>query len=140
VEAALERCDVTELRERDVGTLSGGELQRVRIARALAQEPAALALDEPTSSLDIRHEMSILRLLRESVEGGMTVLLVTHHLDLAGRFADRMILLHDGRVAAEGPPDDVLRSDVLSRVYGWPVEVSPDTVAGTPRVTPLDGP
>ena len=138
VEAALERCDVAALRDRDVGTLSGGELQRVRIARALAQEPAALALDEPTSSLDIRHEMSILRLLRRSVDGGMTVLLVTHHLDLAGRFADRMLLLDDGRVAAEGPPDDVLRSEVLTGVYRWPLEVGRDEVTGSPRVTPLD--
>ena len=139
VEAALERCDVSDLRERDVGTLSGGELQRVRIARALAQEPAALALDEPPSSLDIRHEMSILQLLRRSVDQGMTVLLVTHHLDLAGRFADRLLLLDGGRVAAEGVPPEVLRSDVLSRVYGWPVEVEDDPLTGTPRVTPLDG-
>lgn len=138
VEAALERCDVTTFRDRDVGTLSGGELQRVRIARALAQEPAALALDEPTSSLDIRHEMSIMRLLRESVDGGMTVLLVTHHLDLAGRFADRMLLLDQGRVAAEGTPAEVLRSDVLTRVYRWPVEVGTDVVTGTPTVRPLD--
>jgi iron complex transport system ATP-binding protein len=139
VDAALERCDVAHLRDRDVGTLSGGELQRVRIARALAQVPSALALDEPTSSLDIRHEMSILKLLRDSVDQGMTVLLVTHHLDLAGRFADRMLLLHGGRVAAEGTPGEVLRSDVLTRVYGWPVEVGDDPVSGSPRITPLDG-
>jgi iron complex transport system ATP-binding protein len=87
---ALVRCDVADLAARDVTTLSGGEVQRVRIARALAQEPSALVLDEPTASLDIRHEMSILQLLRTSADGGMTVLLITHHINLAARFADRV--------------------------------------------------
>lgn len=137
VESALARCDAGHLKDRSVQTLSGGELQRVRIARALAQEPRALALDEPTASLDIRHEMGILELLRESAERGITVLLVTHHLELAGRFADRMLLLDDGRVAAEGPPRDVLRGDVLSRVYGWPLTVADDSTTGSPRITPL---
>lgn len=140
VEGALERCDALHLRERDVATLSGGELQRIRIARALAQEPRALALDEPTASLDIRHEMAILHLLRDQVRQGITVLLVTHHLDLAGRFADRLLLLAGGRVAAEGPPDEVLQADILSDVYGWPVAVEPDPVTGSPRVTPLEPP
>lgn len=139
VEEALATCDALHLRDRDAGTLSGGELQRVRIARALAQEPAALALDEPTSSLDIRHQMSILSLLRASADRGLTVLLITHDLDLAGRFADRLLLLHQGGVAAEGRPDEVLRKEILDRVYDWPVEVERDPVTGTPRVTPLSG-
>ena len=134
---ALEECDVTELAERDVMTLSGGELQRVRIARALAQEPRALVLDEPTASLDIRHEMAILELLRSSADAGMTVLVVTHGLDLAARFADRMLLLAKGRVAAEGVPGDVMRSEVLEAVYRWPIAVQEDPATGTPRVTPL---
>ena len=128
---------MTELVARDVGTLSGGERQRVRIARALAQEPTALVLDEPTASLDIHHEMAILELLRESTDQGMTVLLVTHGLDLAARFADRVLLLSKGRVAAEGVPEDVLRADVLEEVYRWPVAVQRDPSTGTPRVTPL---
>ena len=139
VAAALERCDVTDLVERDVTTLSGGEMQRVRIARALAQEPRALALDEPTASLDVRHEMSILELLRASADGGLTVVLVTHHLNLAARFADRILLLDRGRVAAEGAPRDVFVEDVLERVYGWPLRVDEDPVAGAPRVVPLPG-
>ncbi|MBW3535714.1 MAG: heme ABC transporter ATP-binding protein [Gemmatimonadetes bacterium] len=139
VAAALERCDVAALRDRDVTTLSGGELQRVRIARALAQEPRALALDEPTASLDVRHEMSILELLRASADQGLTVVLVTHHLNLAARFADRMLLLHEGRVAAEGTPREVFVEDVLERVYGWPVRVDEDPVAGAPRVVALPG-
>ena len=137
VDLALDRCDVGDLRGRHVTTLSGGELQRVRIARALAQEPRALALDEPTASLDLRHEMSILGLLRDWADGGMTVLLITHQLNLAARFADRMVLLHRGKVAAEGSPAEVLREDVMERVYDWPVRVDQDGVTGSLRVVPL---
>lgn len=136
---ALEHCDVADLAGRDVMTLSGGELQRVRIARALAQEPRALVLDEPTASLDIRHEMAILELLRSSADQGMTVLVVTHGLDLAARFADHMLLLARGQVAAEGPPAAVMQSGVLESVYRWPIAVAPDPATGTPRVTPLRG-
>jgi len=137
IDAALEACDVTELAERDATTLSGGELQRVRIARALAQEPSALVLDEPTASLDIRHEMAILELLEHSARRGITVLLITHGLDLAARYADRMLLLDRGRVAAEGAPGKVLDARTLSDVYGWPVAVTDDHVTGVPRVIPL---
>ena len=137
VERALSQCDVNEMAARDIGTLSGGERQRVRIARALAQEPTSLVLDEPTASLDIHHEMAILELLRESADRGMTVLLVTHGLDLAARFADRVLLLSNGRVAAEGVPEEVLRAEVLEEVYRWPVDVQEDPATGTPRITPL---
>lgn len=140
ISRALEHCDVEELAGRDVMTLSGGELQRVRIARALAQEPRALVLDEPTASLDIRHEMAILELLRTSADQGMTVLVVTHGLDLAARFADHMLLLARGSVAAEGSPKEVMRSGVLEAVYRWPIAVAPDPATGTPRVTPLRSP
>ena len=137
IEQALARCDVQNLRDRSVTALSGGELQRVRIARALAQEPRALVLDEPTASLDIRHEMAILGLLREWADGGMTMLLITHQLNLAARFADRMVLLDRGAVAAAGVPREVLREEVLQRVYGWPVRVDQDPVTGSVRVVPL---
>lgn len=137
IRQALSRCDVQELGDRSVDTLSGGELQRVRIARALAQEPRALALDEPTSSLDIRHEMTILRLLRDLADRGTTVLLITHNLNMAARFADRILLLDRGRTVADGSVDEVIRSDVLERVYGWPVSVGEDPTTGAPLVTPL---
>ena len=140
IRQALGRCDVADLVNRDVTTLSGGELQRVRIARALAQEPSGLVLDEPTASLDIRHEMTIFRLLRQSADRGMTVLLITHHLNLAARFADRFLLLSGGRVAAEGEPGEVFREEILERVYRWPVAVAMDPVSGAPRVTPLQDP
>lgn len=137
IQSALEQCDVVDLAARDILTLSGGELQRVRIARALAQEPKCLVLDEPTASLDIRHEMSIFQLLRDAVDRGMTVLLITHHLDLAARFADGFLLLDQGEVAAEGGAEEVFEEDVLKRVYGWPLAVASDPVTGAPRVTPL---
>jgi len=134
---ALARCDVTDLEARDVTTLSGGELQRVRIARAFAQEPSALVLDEPTASLDVRHEMSIFQLLRASANTGMTVLLITHHINLAARFADRLLLLNDGRVEAEGVVGEVFREEILETVYRWPLAVREDVVTGAPQVTPL---
>ena len=134
---ALEVCDVTHLINRDLSTLSGGELQRVRIARALAQEPMALILDEPTSSLDIKHEMEILELLKQSVASGLTVILTTHGLDLAARFSDHMLLLSEGRVAVEGTPDEVVNEEALAEVYGWPVKVEWEATTGSPRVTPL---
>ncbi|RMH12982.1 MAG: ABC transporter ATP-binding protein [Gemmatimonadetes bacterium] len=137
VERALARCDAADLARRDVTTLSGGELQRVRIARALAQEPETLLLDEPTASLDVGHEMAILELLRASADGGLTVLLVTHHLNAAARFADQILLLDAGRVAAEGAPQTVLRRDTLERVYRWPMETGRDPHTGALTVSPL---
>ena len=137
VARALEACDLLDLASRDVATLSGGELQRARVARSLAQEPRALVLDEPTTSLDIRHEMEILELLRRSANAGMTVVLITHGIDTMGRFADRMLLLSRGTVAAEGSPAEVLREDVLREVYGWPVSVRVEPGSGAPRVTPM---
>ena len=137
IRRALDICDVTRFRDRDVTTLSGGEFQRTRIARALAQEPRALVLDEPTASLDVGHEMTILELLRSSADAGMTVLLITHGLDMAARFADRMLLLSDGRVAAEGVPSDVMNAATLAQVYGWPVAVHTDPTTRAPRITPL---
>jgi len=137
VRSALERCEALHLADRLTGTLSGGEFQRVRIARALAQEPRALVLDEPTASLDLRHEMSILGLLRRAADGGTTVFLITHHLDLAARFADRLLLLDAGKVAAEGAAGEVMTEEVLSRVYRWPLAVGEDPLTGAPRVTPL---
>ncbi|MGH7561942.1 MAG: ABC transporter ATP-binding protein [Gemmatimonadales bacterium] len=125
VDRALDRCDVTALRARSVETLSGGEWQRVRLARALAQEPKLLALDEPTASLDLGHEMALFELVRSLVRGGLAALVVTHHLTLAGRYADRLLLLDGGRAVASGTPGDVLRPEVLSAVFRWPVTVLP---------------
>jgi iron complex transport system ATP-binding protein len=137
VHEAMARCQVLDLAHRQVETLSGGEHQRVRIARALAQEPRALLLDEPTASLDIRHEMGIFQLLRAEADRGMAVLVITHHLDMAARFADTLLLLGCGRTAAVGPAEAVLQPTTLEQVYGWPVAVRTDEVTGSPRIIPL---
>jgi iron complex transport system ATP-binding protein len=136
VRSALERCDVWHLRDRTLDALSGGEWQRVRIARALAQEPKVLVLDEPAAALDVRHEMEVMELVRELVGSGLACLLITHHLNLAARYAHRMVLLACGQAVAAGSPAEVLRPDVISRVFGWPVTVleGPD---GAPQLFPL---
>ena len=136
VERALRRCDVAELSDRWLWTLSGGEYQRVRIARALAQEPQLLVLDEPTASLDLRHEMELFELVRGLVDGqGLAAVLVTHDVNLAARFADRLVLLADGTVRAAGRPADVLRRDVAEAVFGWPLSIS--SFDDRPQLTPL---
>jgi ABC-type cobalamin/Fe3+-siderophores transport system ATPase subunit len=136
VHAALERCDIVELAERSIDSLSGGEWKRVRIARALAQEPRALVLDEPTASLDVRHEMELFELIRQLVDDGLAGLVITHHLNLAARFADRIILLDRGAVVAEGVPAAVMNEDTLSRVFEWPVAVT-TWHDGSRQVVPL---
>lgn len=142
IDEALQRCDVMEFAERSISKLSGGERQRVLIARALAQRPTTLVLDEPTVSLDIRHEMEIFELLAELVaQDGVTVVLVTHHLNLAARYAERLLLLDRGIPAAEGPPAEVLTKETIERVYEWSVVVSghpgPGRDEGAPQITPL---
>jgi iron complex transport system ATP-binding protein len=141
IERSMQRCRVETLADRSFATLSGGERQRARLARALAQEPLALALDEPTAALDIASEMAIWELLTAQAAKGRTVLLSTHNLNLAARYADRLILLHRGRVAAEGSPEAVLQEDTLSDVYGWPVKVvahpGPGPDQGAPQVITL---
>lgn len=143
VERAMRRCDVLAFAARPLSTLSGGERQRARVARALAQEPATLALDEPTAALDVSHEMAIFELLRDLGRAGTTVLLVTHNLNLAARYADRLVLLDRGRVAAQGAPAEVLTRETVERVYGWPVRIGrhegPGPDEGAPQVVPLAG-
>jgi iron complex transport system ATP-binding protein len=136
VGAALQRCDIVALAERSVDSLSGGEWKRVRIARALAQEPRALVLDEPTASLDVRHEMELLELVRQLADSGLAALVITHHLNLAARFADRIILLDRGQVVAEGKPGEVLEESTVSQVFEWPVAVT-TWADGSPQVVPL---
>lgn len=135
VDAALERTRTDHLRDRSVDDLSGGERQRVLLARALAQEPAALLLDEPTASLDINHQIRVLGLVEDLVAEGRAALAAIHDLDLAARFCDRLVLLHDGGIGAAGPPETVLRDPVLGEAFETTAAVTDNPVTGTPTVT-----
>lgn len=138
--AAAARAGIGHLLDRSTDTLSGGEWQRVRIARALAQGGGAMVLDEPTAFLDIAHEMQIFELSAELARRGLAVLVVSHQLNLVARFASRVVLLHHGRVAAEGHPRDVMRGDLLEAVYEWPLVVTHDPAVGAPALVPLRHP
>lgn len=136
-DAAAARAGASDLMARRTDELSGGEWQRVRLARALAQGGDVLVLDEPGTFLDVAHEMAAFELLDALARDGRTVLLVSHQLNLVARFASRIVLLHRGRVAASGPPADVMRGDVLEPVYEWPLVVSRDPAVGAPVLVPL---
>jgi iron complex transport system ATP-binding protein len=139
VARAMERAGVEAFArdQRTLTELSGGEWQRVRLARALAQEGEALVLDEPTTFLDVAHEMAVFELLHQLAADGLAVLLVSHQLNLVARFADEIVLLAGGRVAAAGSPDDVMQAAVLERVYEWPLVVTRDPAVGAPALLPL---
>jgi iron complex transport system ATP-binding protein len=140
VREALAQADVASLADRDTDALSGGEWQRVRIARALAQKAPAIVLDEPTTFLDVAHEMAIFELLHSLARSGLAVLLVSHQLNLVARFADTIVLLHQGRIATSGSAAEVMRADTLESIYGWPVVISRDPAVGAPALVPLRQP
>jgi iron complex transport system ATP-binding protein len=137
VEGALARAGVSEFAERRTDELSGGEWQRVRIARALSQEARSLVLDEPTTFLDLAHEMALFELVRALASEGMAILIVSHQLNLVARFADEVVLLDHGRVVAAGAPDDVMQAKLLEQVYEWPLVVTRDPAIGAPSLVPL---
>jgi iron complex transport system ATP-binding protein len=132
--AVLDRLGVADIATRDVASLSGGQRQKVVLARALAQEPRALVLDEPTSNLDVRHELETLSLLRAEAPAGLAVVHAMHDLTLAARYSDRLVLLSDGGVYARGGPE-VLTADAVADVYGIDVAVheTPDGLAIVPN-------
>lgn len=137
VQRGIALAGVGDLAERSTAELSGGEWQRVRLARALAQGGSALVLDEPTTFLDVAHEMAAFELLASLARGGMAVLVVSHQLNLVARFADAIIVLRRGSVVASGAPDDVMRASVLESVYDWPLVVVRDPAVGAPALIPL---
>jgi iron complex transport system ATP-binding protein len=134
---ALEKTDLLDLRVRLIGQLSGGEQQRVLLARALAQETPILLLDEPTAHLDLRHQWRLLDLVQKLAhEQGLAVLMAMHDLNLTPLYADRVALLVAGRLQAQGQPEQVLTSAHLSQAYGTPVHVVEHPDYGTPLVLP----
>ena len=133
--AAMAATGVLELASLPVEILSGGERQRAMLARALAQEPDLLVLDEPTAHLDLRYQVECAALLeRLNRERGTSILLVSHDLNLAAQLCDRLLLLAEGRIARLGPPADVLDEDLLRAVYGCEVTVELDAARGRRRV------
>ncbi|MFF5275366.1 ABC transporter ATP-binding protein [Streptomyces sp. NPDC000133] len=134
VEHALAITNVTELADRGVESLSGGQLQRVWFACCLAQDTEVLLLDEPTTYLDLRYQVEILDLVRDLADThGVTIGVVLHDLDQAAAVADQVVLLSAGQVAAAGTPAQVYDSELLTDTYGIRIEVEPDLSTGTPR-------
>ncbi|MFC0003660.1 ABC transporter ATP-binding protein [Micromonospora siamensis] len=137
VDTAMAMADVAGLADRPVDTLSGGQRQRVWIAMALAQDTEALLLDEPTTFLDLAHQVEVLDLLRSlRAERGRTVVAVLHDLNQAARYADHLVAMRAGRVVAAGPPREILTAGLVREVFGLDCVVVPCPVSGAPLVVP----
>ncbi|MGE0300542.1 ABC transporter ATP-binding protein [Pseudonocardia sp.] len=138
VAEALGWTGMTDFAERTIDTLSGGQRQRVWISMALAQGTDLLLLDEPTTFLDLAHQVDVLDLVeRLHTERGRTVVMVLHDLNLAARYAGRLVAMRDGRIVAAGPPGDVLTAELLREVFELDAHVVADPVSGTPLVVPI---
>ena len=138
VAEALAATDTTELAERSIDELSGGQRQRVWVAMALAQQTDILLLDEPTTFLDIAHQIEVLDLLAElGRTRGTTIVMVLHDLNLAARYADELVAMCEGRIVAGGPPSQVLDADLVQQVFGIRSHVIDDPVSGGPLVIPV---
>ncbi len=132
IASAIQRCDVGTLVDRSIETLSGGEWQRVRVARTLAATPRILLLDEPSAALDVAHEMALFELLSSLAVDGMAIVVVTHHVNLAARYAGRIVLMKEGAIVLDAPPAEGMTEGALSSLFDWPVSIH--TLAdGTPQ-------
>ncbi len=137
VREALDATGTADLADRPVDELSGGQRQRVWIAMALAQETSLLLLDEPTTFLDITHQIEVLDMVAElNRRDGRTIVVVLHDLNLACRYAHHIVAMRDGRIVANGAPDDVITADTMRAVFGLESIVIPDPLSGTPLVVP----
>jgi iron complex transport system ATP-binding protein len=135
---ALRATHCLDLAERSIHELSGGEKQRVLIARAVAQEPMLILLDEPTSFLDLRYKREIFDLISSLTQGsGLSVLVVSHDIDLAAHYSDRIVLLKQGQIYSEGAPEEVITVPNIEAVYGCPVIVDKHPATGSVRVSLL---
>jgi len=140
VAQALDWTGIADLAERPVDQLSGGQRQRAWISMALAQGTDLLLLDEPTTFLDLAHQVDVLDLVRRlHSEAGRTVVMVLHDLNLAARYADRLVAMREGRIVAAGKPAEVITEELLEEVFGLAARVIQDPVAGTPLVVPIGG-
>ncbi|MDJ1133378.1 ABC transporter ATP-binding protein [Streptomyces iconiensis] len=138
VAGALLATDVLELAARPVDELSGGQRQRVWIAMALAQGTDILLLDEPTTFLDVSHQLDVLDLLTDlNHADGTTIVMVLHDLNLACRYADHLVVMRDGRIVAEGKPSEVVTEELMSEVFGMRCSIVEDPASGTPMVVPI---
>ena len=137
VQEALEATSTVPLQDRPVAELSGGQRQRVWIAMALAQQTDVLLLDEPTTFLDLTHQLDVLDVVRDlNRERGTTIGIVLHDLNLAARYADHLIAVKDGRIHTEGPPRDVITAQMVHDVFALDARIVPDSLTGTPMVLP----
>jgi iron complex transport system ATP-binding protein len=135
---ALEATGTAELADRSVDELSGGQRQRVWIAMALAQETDILLLDEPTTFLDVAHQIDVLDVLADlNHRRGTTIVMVLHDLNLAIRYADTLVAVKEGRIHAMGAPEDVITSELIEEVFGLSNQITIDPVSGKPMVTPI---
>ena len=136
---AMRLTETEQFSDRTLDTLSGGERQRVFVARALAQQPRILLMDEPTANLDVLHQLKVLDLVRQLVDDGLTAVAAIHDLNMAARYCDKLVLLSDGRVLAEGTPNEVLTPETIESAFGVRSAVYQDPVTGSPAIS-LIGP
>lgn len=136
IAAALERTHLTDLADTPVATLSGGQRQRAWVAMVLAQDTEVILLDEPTTFLDIAHQYELLELFAGLNREGRTIVAVLHDLNQAARFASRLVVMHEGRIRGDGPPAQVLTSELVDEVFGLACDVVDDPQSGTPMVVP----
>lgn len=140
MKSALTAVEMDRLHDRPLSRLSGGERRRALIASVLAQQPDILLLDEPTAALDIHHAAAVMRLLSGFEPGGPSVVVVTHDINLAALFSDRLLLLVDGQLRADGSPGDVVRADTMRQAYGEDVLVREHPETGGPMIVPRKAP
>lgn len=136
-EQAMEQTDTLRFADRQIDELSGGEMQRVIIARALAQEPKVMLLDEPTSHLDLKHQMEIFDLIRQLNRGGVSFIVVSHDLNIACEYCDRLLLLKDGRELMDGRPSEIVSPETIKATYGIDVLVTVNPITSAPHIIPL---
>lgn len=133
-EDTMKSTDILSLKNRDISHLSGGEKQRAIVARALCQEPELLLLDEPTSHLDIGHQVETLDLLKKLNKNGLTIIMVLHDLNLASLYCNRLILLNKGAICSIGTPEDIIKKSIIEKVYNTPVAVEKNPINSKPLV------